>query len=116
MVRFLRRRLQESYAPKVGRPDCEKDQFYNGGYEIGKSNVEERRTFECCNEKELLVANISFEKMEQRKTTYSVGGNETDIDFVVFGKSSGKYLKDVKAIPWKLQHWLMVTDMDKRKL
>ena len=44
-----------------------------------------------------------------------MGGNETEIDFVMVGKNNKKYLKDVKAISWELQHRLMVTDMDKGK-
>ena len=31
-------------------------------------------------------------------------GNKTEIDFVLVGKSNGKYIKDVKEIPWQLQH------------
>ena len=58
------------------------------------------------------MANTWFEK-EQRKITYSMGGNETEIDFLLVGKN---YLKDVKAIPWESQHRLVVTDIDKRKL
>ena len=45
-----------------------------------------------------------------------MGGNETEIDFVLAGKNNKKYLKDMKAIPWELQHQLVVTDIDKRKL
>ena len=45
-----------------------------------------------------------------------MAGNETEIDFILVGKNNRKYLKDMKAIPWKLQHWLVVTDTDKRKL
>ena len=62
------------------------------------------------------MANTWFEKKEQRKITFGMCGNETEIDFVLVGKSNRKYLKDVKAIPWMLQHWLVVTDIDKRKL
>ena len=58
-----------------------------GGYEIGTRNVEERRLLEFCDEKELCVANTWFEK-EQRKITYSMGGNETEIDFVLVGKTT----------------------------
>ena len=86
-----------------------------GGYSIGKRNVEGRGQLEFCDEKELCVANTWFEK-EQRKITYSMGGNETEIDFVLVGKNNRKYLKDVKAILWELQHRLVVTDIDKRKL
>ena len=57
-----------------------------------------------------------LEKKELRKIRYSMGGNETEIDFVLVGKNNKLYLKDMKAIPWKLQHQLMVTDIDKRKL
>ena len=86
----------------------------HGGYEIGKRNVEERRLLKFCDEKELCVANAWFKK-EQRKITYRMGGNETDFDFVLVRKNYRKYLKDVKAIPWELQHRLVVTDIDKRK-
>ena len=61
------------------------------------------------------MANTWFEK-EQRKITYSMGGNETEIDFALVGKNNRTYLKDVKAIPWELQHKLGETDIDKRKL
>ena len=42
--------------------------------------------------------------------------NETEIDFVLVGKNNKKYLKDMKAIPWELQHRLVVTDIGKRKI
>ena len=85
-------------------------------YGIGKRNVEGRRLLKFCNEKELCVANTWFEKKEQRKIKYRIGGNETEIDFVLVGKNNRKYLKNEKAISWELQHRLVVTDIDKRKL
>ena len=45
-----------------------------------------------------------------------ISGNETEIDFALIGKNNRKYFKDVKTIPWELQDWLAVTDIDKRKL
>ena len=45
-----------------------------------------------------------------------MGGNQTEIDFVSVGKNNTEYLKDMKAIPWELQHRLVVTDIHKRKL
>ena len=71
----------------------------HGGYGIGKRNVVGRRLLEFCDEKELWVANTWFEKKEQRKITYSMIRNETEIDFVLVGRNNRKYLKDVKAIP-----------------
>ena len=62
------------------------------------------------------VANTWFELKEQRKITYSMDRNKTEIDFVLIAKNNRKYSKDVKAIPCKLQHRLVVTDIDKRKL
>ena len=59
----------------------------HGGYGFGKRNVEGRRLLEFCDEKELCVANAWFEKKEQRKITYSMGGNETEIDFVLVRKT-----------------------------
>ena len=44
----------------------------HGGYGIGKTNVEERRLREFCDEKELCVANTWLEKKEQRKIIYRV--------------------------------------------
>ena len=83
------------------------------GIEFGKRNVEERRLLEFCDEKKLCMANTWFEK---RKITYSMGANEIEIDFLLVGKNNIKYLKDVKAIFWELQHRLVVTDTDKSKL
>ena len=42
--------------------------------------------------------------------------NETEIDFALVDKNNRKYLKDMKAIPLELQHRLVVTDTDKKKL
>ena len=50
------------------------------------------------------------------KNNVGMVGNKTEIDFVLVGKHNRKYLKDVKFIPWKLQHRLVVTDIDKVKL
>ena len=85
----------------------------HGGYGISKKNVEGRRLLKFCDEKELCVANTWFEKKEQSKIAYSMGGNETEVDFVLVGKNNRKYLKDVKTIPRELQHRLVVTDIDK---
>ena len=51
----------------------------------------------------------------QRKIT-GMGGNETEIDFVLVGKNNRKYSKDMKTISWELQHWLVVTNIAKQKM
>ena len=53
-----------------------------GGNETGERKVEGRRLLEFCDEKQLCVANTRFEKKQRRKTTYIMGGNESEIDFV----------------------------------
>ena len=62
------------------------------------------------------MANTWFYKAKKRKITYSAGGCETEIDFVIVGKKYRKYVRDVKVIPWKLQHRLVVINLDKKVL
>ena len=141
-----------AYAPQSGKPDSEKELFYeemarewsmananemvlglgnfngpvgkcaegfegiHGGYGIGKRNVEGRMLLDFCVQKELCVANTWYKKRDERKVTYSSGGNDTEIDFVLVGKEKRKYLQDVKVIPGELQHRLVVVDVEERKL
>ena len=57
--------------------------------ELGRErNVEGKMLLEFCDEKELCVANTWFRKGEKRKVTYSAGGNELEIDFVLVGKGN----------------------------
>ena len=69
-----------------------------------------------CDQKELCVANTWFKKKDKRKDTYSSGGNDAQIDFVLIGKEKRKYLRDVKVIPGELQHRQVVMDVEEQKL
>ena len=69
-----------------------------GGNGIGERNVEEKMLLEFCDEKELCVANTWLRKGEKRNVTYSAGGNELEIDFILVGKGNRKYLRDVKVL------------------
>ena len=62
------------------------------------------------------MANTWFKKTDKRKITYSGGGSETEIDFVLVEEKYRKYIRDVKVIPWELQHRLVVVDLDKKVL
>ena len=75
-----------------------------------------RRLLEFCDKRELCVANTWFNKTDKRKITFSAGGCETEIDFVLVGEKYRKYIRDVKVISWKLQHRLVVVDQDKKVL
>ena len=46
------------------------------------------------------MAKTWFYKEEKRKITFSAGGCETEIDFVLVGNKYRKYVRDVKMIPW----------------
>ena len=67
---------------------------------------------DVCDQKELCVANTWYEKKDKRKVTYSSGGNDSEIDFVLAGKEKRKYLRDVKVIPRELQYRLVVVDVE----
>ena len=71
---------------------------------------------EFCDERELCVANTWFKKTDKKKITYSARGCGTEIDFVLVGKKYRKYVRDVKVIPWELQHRMVVVDLDKKIL
>ena len=62
----------------------------NGGNGIRKRNVEGRRLLEFHDEKELWVANTWFYKVKKGKITYTAGGRETKIDFVLVRKKYSK--------------------------
>ena len=88
----------------------------HGGNGIGQRNAEGRMLLEFCDERELCVANTCFKKTDKRKITFKSGNNEYEIDFILVSKKNRNILKDVKVIPWELQHRLLVADVDKRKL
>ena len=60
----------------------------HGGYGIGKTNAEGRLLLDFCDQKELCVAHTWYKKNE-RKVTYSSGGNVTEIDFVLLERKRG---------------------------
>ena len=81
---------------------------------IGKRNAKGRRLLEFCDERELCVANTWFYKADKRKITYSAGGYETEIDFMLVGEKYRMYIRDVKVIPWEFQHRIVGVDLDKK--
>ena len=46
--------------------------------------------------------------------TYSLDGNDTEIDFVLVGKEKRKYLQYVKVVSGELQHRLVVVDVERK--
>ena len=41
---------------------------------------------------------MTWIKKKQRKITYSMGGNETEIDIVLVGKNNRKYIQKTKKL------------------
>ena len=97
------------------REEIEGFEGVHGGNGIGQRNAEGRMLLEFCDEREVCVANTWFKKTEKRKITLKSGNNESEI-FILVSKEKRKFLKDVKVIPWELQHRLQVADVIKRKL
>ena len=65
----------------------------HGGNGIGKRNAKGRKMLELCDKKELCVANTLLYMPDKKKITYSVGGCETEIDFVFVGEKYRKYTR-----------------------
>ena len=63
-----------------------------------------------------MCANTWFKKNEKRIVTFNLGGNQTEINFVLLEKERTKFLKDAKVIHWELQHSLVVIDVKKENL
>ena len=76
----------------------------HAGNGIRKRNAEGRMLLEFFDEKELCVANTWFKKTDKRKITTKSGNNDSEIDSILVSKENRKILKDVKVIPWELQH------------
>ena len=72
----------------------------HGGHGIGKRNAEERSLLDFCDQKEFCVANTWFKKKDKRNMTYSSGGNDTEIDFVLVGKEKEEVSKRCESYPW----------------
>ena len=71
---------------------------------------------EFCLKKELFVSNTSFKRVEKRKVTLRMGVNETEIDLVLIKKEHRRSIQNLKAIPWKFQHSLVIAVIDKKKI
>ena len=138
------------YAPQVGRPDDEKEQFYDllqeivskvpnsevlipigdwnghvgrvaggfeavhGGFGHGNRNIEGERLLEFTVANNLIVGNTQFKKRDSHLITYSSGGNNSQIDYILYPKSFKKSVINVKVIPGEecaLQHHLLVCEL-----
>ena len=62
------------------------------------------------------MSNTWFKRDEERKVTFGMGENETEIDLVLIKKEQRWFIQNAMAIPVEFQHALMVADIDKKKI
>ena len=88
----------------------------HGGYDVGQRNMEGRMFLEFCLKTELCISNTWFQREEKRKATFRMGENKTENDLVLIKREHPHFLQNVKAMPGKLQHVLVVAEIDKKKI
>ena len=88
----------------------------HGGNGIGVRNAVGGRLLKFCDKKESCAWQILGFIRQTKGKSLSVGGSETETDFELVKEKYKKYARDVKVIPWQLQHRLVVVDLDKKIL
>ena len=86
----------------------------HGGHGFGKRNAEGECVLEFALANGLLVGNTQFIKRKSHLITYQSGGNDTQIDYVLYPKSFCGKVTNVKVIPGEAcapQHRLLVCDL-----
>ena len=62
------------------------------------------------------MSNILLTIQENRKVTFRMGENETEIDFVTIKKEHRRFTQNVKEIHGESQQALMIADIDHKKM
>jgi len=72
----------------------------HGGQGYGVRNAGER-ILEFCEAAEMIVCNTQFRKADSKLISYSSGGSNTTVDYLMTWRCNRKSLKDAKAFPGK---------------
>ena len=86
----------------------------HGGHGYGAQNPDGVRLLDFCVANQLAVSNLFFSKNTSRLITYSSGGNETQIDYLLVRRTQLKSVKNVNVISseeYISQHKLLVGDV-----
>ena len=89
----------------------------HGGFGYGTRNAEGERILEFGLALNMVVCNTLYKKRACRLLTYSSGGVNTQIDYIMMKSGDKKFLKDIKVIPSEevfIQHKLVVCDINIR--
>ena len=87
----------------------------HSGHGYGVRNTEGERILEFCEAVGMIVCGTQFSKTESKLISYSSGGYNTTVDYLLAQKQDRKYLKDAKAFPGEeviSLHCLMVCDLE----
>ena len=83
----------------------------HGGFGYGCRNTEGQRILEYCTAQNLFICNTQFQKRDSHLITYSSGGGNTQIDYILLRAKHKQLVKDTKVIPGEevfKQHRLVV--------
>ena len=83
----------------------------HGEYHVGQKSFKERMLLEFCLWKELFGL-----REEKSNLTYSMGENETEIDFMLIKNEHYQYVQNVRTILGEFQQALVVVDINKKKM
>ena len=87
----------------------------HGGYGYGEQNQDGVRILDFCVSNKLAIVNTFFQKTNNnRLVTYSSGGNQTQIDYILTKRCQLKNIRDVKVIGREeciTQHKLLFSDV-----
>ena len=90
----------------------------HGGFGYGCRNTEGHRILEYCTAQNLFICNTQFQKRDSHLITYSSGGGNTQIDYILLRAKHKQLVKDTKVIPGEevfTQHRLVVCDLRLRE-
>ena len=88
----------------------------HGSQAYGTRNAEGDRMLEFATANDLRVGNTWFKKRDSHLVTYSSGGNQTQIDYILYRRGFSRFVSNVKVIPSSIerelvtQHRLLVCD------
>ena len=89
----------------------------HGGFGYGIRNMEGETILEFGDAMDMIVCGTQFKKDDNKIVTYSSGGSNTTVDYLMIRKQDRKCLWDAKAIPGEeavSQHHLILADMKVR--
>ena len=85
-----------------------------GKHSFGRRNLEGQTVVDFAKRWELIVSNTMFVKRSMQKITYSSGGNNTQVDYILVRRRRMKEMWDTKVITGESvakQHRLVVSKM-----